>query len=234
MMAYTAEVFVPPMVQRERVAELRSVDDVTWIRWRAQLEATRREVVRAQDALGFTDDEGDELVGRYLSRIPKREYPEGVRLRPQLLPRPARRSWPRSPAQGGRLPRIWDQPTSRGTIVAATAAGFTCAYAALRISEALGLRWRDLDFNAGTITVAGQLGTKGERLTTTKTPASASTLPMLPALRRELLAHRSRQASRNLALVHADALVFTTARGGAAVAPERRYAPSTRRATTSG
>lgn len=36
---------------------------------------------------------------------------------------------------------------------------------------------------------------------------------MLPALVTELRAHRSRLASRNLALVHADALVFTTARG---------------------
>ena len=34
-----------------------------------------------------------------------------------------------------------------------------CAYAGLRVSEALGLRWRDLDLRAGTLTVAGQLGT---------------------------------------------------------------------------
>ena len=36
-----------------------------------------------------------------------------------------------------------------------------CAYAGLRISEALGLRWRDVDLNAGTITVAGQLDAVG-------------------------------------------------------------------------
>ena len=36
---------------------------------------------------------------------------------------------------------------------------------------------------------------------------------MLPALVLELRAHRRRQAGRNLALVHRDALVFTTARG---------------------
>ena len=36
---------------------------------------------------------------------------------------------------------------------------------------------------------------------------------MLPALRRELVEHRSRQAAPSLALVRADALVFTTARG---------------------
>jgi integrase len=88
-----------------------------------------------------------------------------------------------------------------------------CVYAGLRVSEALGLRWRDIDLTAGTISVAGQLGAAGARLTTTKTSASAATVPLLPALRRELVAHRTRQARVNLALVHADALVFTTSRG---------------------
>jgi integrase len=89
-----------------------------------------------------------------------------------------------------------------------------CAYAGLRVSEALGLRWRDVDIKAGTITVAGQLGDAGARLTTTKTDASAATVPMLPALKRELVEHRRRQAGLSLARVRADELVFTTARGG--------------------
>lgn len=88
----------------------------------------------------------------------------------------------------------------------------TCTFAGLRISEALGLRWRDIDFNAQTIDVTGQLGTKGERVPV-KSPASAAPVRMLPALARELRGHRSRQASRALRRVHADALVFTTARG---------------------
>jgi integrase len=88
-----------------------------------------------------------------------------------------------------------------------------CAYAGLRISEALGLRWRDVDLSTGTLAVTGQLGAAGARLTTTKTIASAAAVPMLPALRRELVAHRTRQASVNLGLLHPDALVFTTARG---------------------
>jgi integrase len=88
----------------------------------------------------------------------------------------------------------------------------TCAFAALRISEALGLRWRDVDFAAATIAVTGQLGANGERVPV-KTAASAATLPMLPALARELREHRSRQAGRDLRRVQADALVFTTSRG---------------------
>lgn len=88
----------------------------------------------------------------------------------------------------------------------------TCAYAGLRASETLGLRWRDLNLDAGTLTVTGQLGTNGERIPA-KTAASSATVPMLPALELELRRHRRAQASRNLALVHRDALVFTTATG---------------------
>jgi integrase len=88
----------------------------------------------------------------------------------------------------------------------------TCTFAALRISEVLGLRWRDVDFAAAAIAVTGQLGANGERVPV-KSAASAATVPMLPALGRELREHRSRQAERDLRRVHADALVFTTSRG---------------------
>jgi integrase len=87
-----------------------------------------------------------------------------------------------------------------------------CAFAGLRASETLGLRWRDVDFGASTLIVSGQLGPHGTRVPA-KTRASDAAVPLLPALARELGAHRARQASRDLRLVHADALVFTTARG---------------------
>lgn len=88
----------------------------------------------------------------------------------------------------------------------------TYTYAGLRLSEALGLRYRDLDLKAGTVTVAHQLGPKGELLPL-KTAASASVVRLVPALARELKAHRTRQASIDLRRVHRDALVFATATG---------------------
>ena len=97
-------------------------------------------------------------------------------------------------------------PTFRPVVAA-------CTFAGLRISEALGLRWRDVDFKAGMLTVSGQLGMNGERVPV-KSEASAATLPLLPALARELQAHRSQQAGKDLRRVHAESLVFTTVRGG--------------------
>jgi integrase len=87
-----------------------------------------------------------------------------------------------------------------------------CTFAGLRISEALGLRWRDVDLTAGELTVTAQLGAGGERVPV-KSAASAATVPLLPALARELRDHRSSLAERDLRRVHPDALVFTTARG---------------------
>jgi integrase len=89
-----------------------------------------------------------------------------------------------------------------------------CTYAGLRVSEALGVRWKDVDLKAGTITIAGQLGRDCKTwVPVAKTEASAATVPMLPVLQRELADYRSRQAERNLQWVRPEALVFTTLRG---------------------
>jgi integrase len=87
-----------------------------------------------------------------------------------------------------------------------------CGYAGLRLSEALGLRWADVDLKAGTITVSAQLSSDGQRVPV-KTAASAATVPMLPVLAKELREQRSRVASKALHRVRHDALVFTTASG---------------------
>jgi integrase len=87
-----------------------------------------------------------------------------------------------------------------------------CAFAGLRISEALGLRWRDVDFKAEEIHVREQLGAHGE-LVPVKTTASAAAVPLLPRLARELRAHHQRQRARGFDRVRPDALVFSTTRG---------------------
>lgn len=91
----------------------------------------------------------------------------------------------------------------------------TYAYAGLRASEALGLRWQDVDLDAGTLRVENQLGDDGELhpLKTEASEASLAPIRMLPVLQRELRAHRQRQLSRNIVLVQPQALVFVTSTG---------------------
>jgi len=69
------------------------------------------------------------------------------------------------------------------------------------------------DFNARVIDARRQLAGEGSIRNSVKTSASKAQVPLLPALERELRAHRSRQASIDLRLVHRGQLVFTTARG---------------------
>jgi integrase len=77
-----------------------------------------------------------------------------------------------------------------------------CFYGGLRISEALSLRWNDIDFDAGTINVRG-----------TKTAASVATIPLHAKLAEALRAHRQRQAAVGISRIKADALVFQTFTG---------------------
>lgn len=72
------------------------------------------------------------------------------------------------------------------------------AFAGLRVSEALALRWRDVDLKGAMLYVAG-----------TKTAGSAATVPMIEPLVDELKAHRSTLAGKGLHLTRADAFVFT-------------------------
>ncbi len=83
-----------------------------------------------------------------------------------------------------------------------------CFYAGLRISEALALRWGDIDAESQTIAVRG-----------TKTAASAATIPLLHGLAKELFLHRERQGRRGFDRLAPDSPIFTTASGRA---PTRR------------
>ena len=79
-----------------------------------------------------------------------------------------------------------------------------CFWGALRVSEALALTWKDIDFEAETISVV-EAGTK--------THASQAAIPMLPALARELRAHRERQRDAGIHRIASAALVFQTEAG---------------------
>jgi integrase len=64
-------------------------------------------------------------------------------------------------------------------------------YAGLRLGELRALRWRDVDLEAGTLTVARSLLPDGTPKPP-KTAAGVRTVPLLPALRRLLVAWRLR------------------------------------------
>jgi integrase len=75
-------------------------------------------------------------------------------------------------------------------------------WAALRVSEALALRWADVDFDNNVIHVRG-----------TKTEASAASVPLLAPLAAELKAHRERSGIRGFGRIGQEALIFATDSG---------------------
>jgi len=77
-----------------------------------------------------------------------------------------------------------------------------CFYGGLRISEALALKWSDIDAETRSINVRG-----------TKTEASAATIPLLHPLAKELFLHRERIARHGFGRIAQDALVFSTDSG---------------------
>jgi integrase len=83
-----------------------------------------------------------------------------------------------------------------------------CFWGALRVSEALSLRWGHIDFEAGTIDVPG-----------TKSEASAATIRLHPELAKELKKLRERSARRGFDRIAPSALVFQTMTG---LSPGRR------------
>jgi integrase len=97
----------------------------------------------------------------------------------------------------------------------------TCAFAGLRISEALGLTWADVDFANGVISVTRQLGRDARSLVDVKTTASKGIVPLPAPLAVDLRTHRDRQARRGFDRIQPDALVFVTRTGRS---PGRRNA----------
>jgi integrase len=64
------------------------------------------------------------------------------------------------------------------------------AFTGMRIREALGLRWQDVDLDTATIRVRWQLAKDDRTRKRVKTDAGNRDVPILPALRRRLIEHR--------------------------------------------
>ena len=90
----------------------------------------------------------------------------------------------------------------------------TLGFCGLRVSEALGLKWGDVDLTAGTLHVHRQLGRDGRTLSPLKTATSEAVLSIPGPLLVILREHRDRIARRHgLGALAADRLVFVTRSG---------------------
>jgi integrase len=83
-----------------------------------------------------------------------------------------------------REPGLWERTPGYAPLVV------LLAYTGMRIREALGLRWQDVDLDAATIRLRSQLTKDCKRRVPLKTEAGLRDLPILPALRRRLIEHR--------------------------------------------
>jgi integrase len=86
----------------------------------------------------------------------------------------------------------------------------TLAWTGLRVSEALALRWEDIDFERKEIRVQFQLDEDGD-FKRPKTKAGRRSIPLLPVVEEALREHRRNQLGRGLA--GTEQLAFTSARG---------------------
>jgi integrase len=64
------------------------------------------------------------------------------------------------------------------------------AFTGLRVREALGLTWRDVDLDAGVLHIERQLADDDRRRLDVKTASAVRELPLYPRLRRVLAAHK--------------------------------------------
>jgi integrase len=198
---------IVPVLGRRRLAKLTTKDVSMFMgelrratigsgsKVRSLKATTRRGYLATLEALLRSAVEQGFIVRSPAADLPRRERPSANRVR---------------------QPRRLNQAQVEGLLVKLgrqfRPIGFVLAFEALRVSEALGLRWCDLDFDAQTLSVNGQL-VDGQRIERTKTPASTAVIPLLPGVARELRAWRLRQAERDLSLVRPESLVFSTWNG---------------------
>lgn len=77
-----------------------------------------------------------------------------------------------------------------------------CLYTGLRIGEALGLRWQDIDLKSGRLSVCGTMTESGVWQAMLKTKRSFRTIPFGEKLHKFLKQERKRQAGASLTFAY--------------------------------
>jgi integrase len=131
---------------------------------------------------------------RVLRQVLKMARDEGLIVRdPTEALQPHERPKQRSKRKGRRLSpeQLEDVITTAERLTPSFAPVIVAlAYTGMRIREALGLRWEDVDLDEATIRLRWQLAIDDRTRVPLKTDAGIRELPILPALRRRLIAHR--------------------------------------------
>jgi integrase len=185
---------VRPVLGRRMAADLKPADVrrlLTTLEDAGLAPATRTGVLNILSAVLEYGRESGELQGENVARNVPRSWKPGTR----ATKAPCRLT----PQQVGDLLHFLT-PLYRPVVS-------VLAFAGLRVSEALGLTWGDIDLDAATLTVSAQRGPDGERVAP-KTSSALRTVPIPPALVRELRAFHD--GAGKVVQLHAkgDALLF--------------------------
>ncbi len=176
---YHLDRHILPLLGQRRISSLTVEDIVAWLtalhgqgcseKTRASALATLRSILRYARRQGW-------IPADPAARLERHE-------RPRPLPR-AQRALGRE-----QIAALLDACLPSHRLIVATV-----LFSGMRISEALGLIWGDIDFQAGVIRVRAQLSVprRGEpgRRVPPKTRASVREIPLVPQLARLLLEHR--------------------------------------------
>jgi len=179
-------------IGRKRLAELTPTDVSAALRRMDRAGVSPRTIGTnlAILRIALADALRDGTTGRNVAKLVDAPKVEPTTIRPPAGDELARL---RAAIAGDRLEALWSLALGAG----------------LRHGEILGLRWRDVDVDAGIVTVTGTLQEGSATVGPTKSRHGARPIPVAPWVQAALRRHRDRDGLGH----HRDAFVFATSSG---------------------